>query len=141
MELGGQVAPQHRERPPAGNAAPWSPPARLRGIRPALVRLFARHRVAAQLVRHSGGRGRGPLQELEGLPVLVQRPAVPANMAGADKAKPVTAEMTLDLVIVGVVRELAERREVRGAVWKTAALARIRPNDARLRRGHPRPGR
>jgi hypothetical protein len=72
--------------------------------------------VTAELVRHSGGRGRGPLQELERLPVLVYRSAAPPNMAGADEAKPVAAEMTLDLVLVGVVRELAERREVRGAV-------------------------
>src|ERR687895_565913 len=112
VQLGGEVGAQGRERAPARNAASRCRPARRRGIRPALVRLLARDRVAAQLLRHSGGRRRGLPQKLERLAVLVQRPAVPANVAGAYEPEPVAAEVALELVLVGVVGELAERREV-----------------------------
>jgi hypothetical protein len=48
----------------------------------------------------------------------------------------VAAEMTLDPVLAGVVRDLAERRELRGAAKKPTELGRIQSEHAWLRRGH-----
>jgi hypothetical protein len=98
-----------KRRPRSRPARPWR-------IRPALICLLARDRVAAELVRHTVGRGRGPLEEVEGLAVLVQRPIAPADITRADKAQPVAAEMAPGPCPRRGVRDLPERREALGVV-------------------------
>jgi hypothetical protein len=102
-------------------AVPGSPSAHLS---------LARDRVAAELLRHSGGRSRGPLEGVEGLAVLVQRPIAPADMTRADKAETLAAEMAPGRCPRRGVRDLAERREVRGAAGSRPSS---RPFDTTVR--------
>lgn len=62
------------------------------------------------------GRG-GPLIEVERLAVFPDRLVVLARQVGAaDQPKPLAAQMVLDLVLVGVIRDLAKPPVERRAV-------------------------
>ena len=61
---------------------------------------------------------------------------MPAQMAGADQAEPVPAEMTLDLVLDDIVPYLPERSKERGSVWEPTMFAGFAPYNSGLGRCH-----
>jgi hypothetical protein len=72
MQLASGIRAALGQRAPARNAAAGE--ARLSGrwgIGPLSVRGFAVDRVAAKLGRDALGRGRGPVEKVKGLPVLL----------------------------------------------------------------------
>ena len=76
-------------------------------------------RCARELLAGAPRARRIALKERERVTVLRQRPAVTADQVGAaDGAKPLAAQMALHAVLVRVMRDLAERSEVRNPIGR-----------------------
>jgi len=75
-----------------------------------------------------GAGGHVPTQ-LERLAILSERPPMPLaqQMAASQKPKPQAAQVALDPVLVRIPRQLPERREIRGPVFKTPHQAAVNP--------------